>query len=81
MVVYAIKSEVSNRIYIGHTRDIDTRLNYHNSGYVKTTKAEGPWQLIALEEFKDRKTARWIERQLKQSKGRRVKWVGKNSVV
>ena len=81
MVVYAIRSKVSGRIYVGHTRDIQMRLYYHNSGYVKTTKAEKPWELIALGEFEDRKVARRMERQLKQSKGRRAKWIRHNSVV
>ena len=81
MVVYAIRSKVSGRIYVGHTRDIDMRLDYHNSGYVKATKSDGPWELIALEEFEERKGARWIERQLTQSGGTRVKWIKKNSVV
>jgi predicted GIY-YIG superfamily endonuclease len=35
--VYAIESVVAiKRIYIGHTNDINARLKYHNSGYVKT---------------------------------------------
>lgn len=81
MVVYAIKSKMSDRIYVGHTRDIKMRLDYHNSGYVKSTKSDGPWELIALKEFEDRKAATWTERQLKQSKGRRLKWVRDNRVV
>ncbi|MFH1243464.1 MAG: GIY-YIG nuclease family protein [Pseudomonadota bacterium] len=81
MVVYAIKSSISGRIYIGHTRDVEIRLGYHNSGYVNATKSDRPWELIAIEEFEDRKAARWCERQLKRSKGRRVKWVRANGVL
>ena len=81
MVVYAIKSKMSGRIYIGHTGDIEMRLDYHNSGYVKATKSDRPWELIALKKFEDRKAARWAERQLKQSKGRRVKWIRGNGVI
>ncbi|MBW1795972.1 MAG: GIY-YIG nuclease family protein [Deltaproteobacteria bacterium] len=81
MFVYIIRSKVSGRIYVGHTRDIDMRLDYHNSGYVKATKFDRPWDLIAIEECEDRKAARWIEHQLKQSRGRRVKWIKNNSVV
>jgi len=33
--VYAIESVAIKRIYVGHTNDIDARLKYHNSGYVK----------------------------------------------
>lgn len=81
MFVYVIKSKVSGRIYVGHTSDIEMRLDYHNSGYVKSTKLDSPWDLIAIEECEDRKAARWIEHQLKQSRGRRVKWIKNNSVV
>ena len=81
MIVYAIRSTVSGRIYIGHTRDIDMRLYYHNSGYVKTTKLDRPWELIALEKCDDRKAARWVEGQLKQSRGRRVRWIKDKTVV
>jgi len=81
MFVYVIKSKVSGRIYVGHTRDIDMRLDYHNSGYVESTKLDRPWDLIAIEEYEDRKAARWKEHQLKQSRGRRVKWIKSNSVV
>jgi putative endonuclease len=81
MVVYAIKSKISGRISVGHTRDIEMRLGYHNSGYVKATKLDRPWELIAIEDFEDRKAARWRERQLKHSKGRKVKWIGGNGVV
>ncbi len=81
MVVYAIKSKISGRIYIGQTRDIEMRLDYHNSGYVKATKSDRPWELITLEQFEDRKSARWRELQLKHSKGRRVKWIRDNGVV
>jgi putative endonuclease len=81
MFVYAIESKISGRIYIGQTRDVEMRLSYHNSGYVKSTKMDKPWKLIALEEFEDKKSSRWRERQLKKSKGRKVQWIERNSVV
>jgi predicted GIY-YIG superfamily endonuclease len=76
--VYAIKSVTINRIYIGHTKDISDRLNYHNSGYVKSTAKDRPWKLIALEKIESKNEARWLERSLKKSRGKRLRWVEKN---
>ncbi len=78
--VYAIKSVSSKRIYIGNTIDPNQRLAYHNSGYVKSTAKDGPWELLALEQITSRSEARWIERQLKNSKGERTKWIELNRV-
>ena len=78
--VYAITSESSKRIYIGHTKDPNQRLVYHNSGYVKSTARDVPWKLLALEQTTSRSEARWIERQLKNSKGKRTKWIELNRI-
>jgi len=76
-LVYAIKSLSKERIYIGHTKDFNKRLNYHNAGYVKSTSDDRPWVLLALEEFGTRGKARWFERELKRSSGKRKKWIEK----
>jgi len=78
--VYAIKSVATDRIYIGHTQDINVRLKYHNSGYVKSTAKDRPWKLIALKKFEDKNGARWIEQSLKKSRGKRLKWIGENRI-
>jgi len=78
--VYAIKSMKEERIYVGHTQDIEIRLKYHNSGYVKSTAKYRPWILIALKEVKNKNEARWIERRLKESRGKRIKWIEQNSI-
>ena len=79
-VIYAIKSLTTNRIYIGYTQDLDKRLKYHNSGYVKSTAEDKPWEMIALERTKCRNEARWKERLLKRSKGKRIKWIQHNRI-
>jgi putative endonuclease len=71
--VYAIQSSSGNRIYIGHTEDLIERLDYHNSGYVKSTSRDRPWRLVACQEVKSRSEARWIEGMLKKSKGSRTR--------
>ena len=73
--VYAIESSITKRIYIGYTKDIEQRLQYHNSGYVKSTAQDRPWILFALEKAEDENEARWLERSLKKSRGKRIKWL------
>ena len=79
-VVYGIESCVTKQVYIGQTQDFDNRLKLHNDGHVKSTKSKGPWKLIAIEQFVTREEARWQEKQLKASRGRRIKWLEQNKI-
>ena len=74
--VYGIRS-ASGRNYIGQTNDMERRLQNHNEGRVVSTAADRPWILIALQRCADRNSARWIEHQLKESHGRRERWLRK----
>jgi putative endonuclease len=74
-IVYAIQSQVTGRIYIGQTEAFERRLKEHNSGKVSSTSNDKPWALLKTEYFSSRSEARWAERQLKMSKGRREKWL------
>ena len=76
--VYAIQSEVSNRIYVGQTDDLSRRLNEHNDRRVKSTKNGAPWKILALEFFHERSDARWCESCLKRSRGKRFEWLETN---
>ena len=78
--VYALESLAIKRIYIGHTAGIDERLKYHNSGYVKSTTQDRPWSLVALEKVESKNEARWLERSLKKSRGKRIKWLVTNRI-
>jgi putative endonuclease len=78
--VYAIESLETKRIYVGYTKDIDERLKYHNAGYVKSTAQNKPWKLVALEKVESQNEARWLERSLKKSKGKRMQWMGVNRI-
>lgn len=69
--VYAIKSERQNYIYVGMTSDLSKRINAHNSGYEKTTKAYRPFVLIYEEVFEVRIKAREKEKYLKTTSGKR----------
>ncbi len=73
--VYAIRSHLGGRIYIGQTENVSARIASHNDGQVRSTKKYRPWDLIAVEEFESRGAARWKEHDLKKSHGRRIRWI------
>ena len=54
------------RIYVGHTHDLDTRLNEHRTGKgARTTTTIGFFDVIHVETFPPRREAVARERQLK----------------
>ncbi|MEF9427550.1 MAG: GIY-YIG nuclease family protein [Candidatus Mariimomonas ferrooxydans] len=55
--VYIIRSELDNTLYIGHTSDIQERLQRHNQGRFQYTKSKRPWILVYKEEFPSRARA------------------------
>ena len=73
-VVYAISGR-NDRVYVGQSEDFDRRLEAHNKGFVPSTRADRPWSLIKKQEFDTRDDARFFERQLKRSRGKRLKWI------
>ncbi|MGH9515359.1 MAG: GIY-YIG nuclease family protein [Terriglobales bacterium] len=78
--VYGIQNITRKRIYIGHCEKLEERLRRHNTGGVKSTKSDGPWALVALQVVGTRGEARWIEYQLKRSRGRRKRWLQEYAV-
>ncbi len=68
--VYVLRSEKTNRLYVGFTTDVVQRLGQHNSGITKSTKGRGPWVLVHQEEFATRAGAMQRERYLKTGQGR-----------
>ena len=72
--VYAIES-ASGAVYVGHAEDVSKRLAQHNAGRVGSTKTRRPWSLVKTQAFATRSKARWFEKQLKESRGRREKWL------
>ena len=69
--VYVIYSPKFNRIYKGHTNDIETRLKQHNSGAVRSTRPFIPWIIIYTEAFKTKAEAISREKYFKSAAGRR----------
>ena len=68
--VYILQSEKDDSYYIGHTEDLEDRLNRHNHGRSSYTKAKAPWKLIYQEEFSSRSEASKREREIKEKKNR-----------
>jgi len=68
--VYAIKSHVDGRIYVGMTVDVSKRLIEHNSGKTKSTKGYKPWHMIYTESLPSRSQARLREKYLKSGVGK-----------
>ena len=66
--VYILHSQKIDRFYIGHTADMNDRLQRHNNGEVFSTKAHRPWELVYSEEFETRREAMMRERELKSWK-------------
>ncbi|MFN8211950.1 MAG: GIY-YIG nuclease family protein [Bacteroidales bacterium] len=68
--VYAIKSSLDDRIYVGFTGNIEIRLKEHNFGRTKSTKGFRPWVLIHQESVETREEARSREKYLKSGSGK-----------
>ncbi|MBB2146354.1 GIY-YIG nuclease family protein [Pedobacter sp. LMG 31464] len=68
--VYAIKSDVDQRIYVGFSSNVLKRLAEHNAGKTKSTKGFRPWQLIYSEPIVSRIAAREKEKYLKSGIGK-----------
>ena len=68
--VYAIKSRMDGRIYVGFSSDLSRRLKEHDKGKTKSTKGYRPWDLIYSEEAENRREARKREIYLKSGSGK-----------
>jgi putative endonuclease len=87
ILIYILYSRNHNKTYVGQTDDIASRLNYHNSGRVKSTKRYTPWEKIYHEIYESRKEAMKRERYFKSRSGRKMiskilnDWKNKNSKI
>jgi putative endonuclease len=55
--VYFLKSKKNSFLYIGSCEDLTNRINLHNKGLVKSTKAYRPWKLVGYKEYNTRSEA------------------------
>ena len=68
--VYVIESLKNNKVYTGHTANLDKRLDQHNAGKTKSTKAFIPYKILFFELCTNRKEAIAREKYLKSGIGR-----------
>ncbi len=68
--VYVIKSQVDQRLYKGLTKNIQVRVDEHNSGKTKSTRPYKPWELVYYEKFVTLDEARRREKYFKSGIGR-----------
>ncbi len=67
---YILQSTKSRRYYVGHTSNMEERLERHNNGYVKATKNKGPWTVVFYENYKTRVGANSREFYIKSMKSK-----------
>jgi putative endonuclease len=69
--IYILFSSAFNRTYVGQTNNLTSRLEYHNSGKVRSTKSYRPWTLVRTEIYNSRAEAMKREKWLKTPLGRK----------
>jgi putative endonuclease len=69
---YIINSKIKERYYIGSCSELNKRLEHHNSGHSKSTKAYIPWKIVYFEEFETKSEAIKREYVLKRIRNREV---------
>jgi putative endonuclease len=68
--VYVLHNSQKNFIYIGYSEDLKSRVPYHNTGRVQSTKPYLPLELIHYEAYKCQADAKRRELYLKSNRGR-----------
>jgi putative endonuclease len=69
--VYILRSDVdSRRHYVGSTRDVNSRLAWHNRGPSGYTVQFRPWSVVVIVEFPTERVAVRFEKYLKSASGR-----------
>ena len=67
-IVCILKSDSSERFYIGHTSNLERRLKEHNSGKTSSTKGYFPWKVVYTEDYETKLEAYNREMEIKSYK-------------
>jgi putative endonuclease len=67
---YVLRSTKNGLLYKGSTQNLEIRLQTHNSGKVKFSSKNIPWELVISEEFSTRSEAVKREKWYKSGVGR-----------
>jgi len=70
--VYVLRSEKDDKLYIGFSKDLRKRLEFHNLDLNKATAYRRPLKLIYYESYVSKKDAREREKFLKTGRGHEV---------
>ncbi len=70
--VYILESLATKRHYTGHSSNLQRRLEEHNSGKSRFTKAYRPWRIVYTEWYSTKQEAYAREMQIKSYKGGRA---------
>jgi putative endonuclease len=73
--VYIIESVSSGIFYKGSTENYEKRLEEHNAGWNQFTRGKGPWKLIFVQEFDDKRDALIQEKKLKRCNKEYLRWL------
>ncbi len=68
--VYILQSDADSSYYIGHTSNLESRLESHNKGESCYTSKKMPWKLVYCETYPTKSEAMRRERFLKQQRNR-----------
>jgi len=66
--VYILQSLKNGSYYIGSTRNVQRRLEQHNSGNVQATKYKRPYKLVFFQEFASSREASMAEKKIRSWK-------------
>jgi len=69
--VYVLRSLKDKKFYVGFSKDLRKRLELHNNGLVRSTKARRPFELVYWEGCLNQADATRREKYLKSSWGKR----------
>lgn len=70
--LYILKSDKTNRYYIGSTNNVNRRLEEHNSGHTKSLLYQRPLRMVFTKEYASMIEAKRVELKLKKYKNRNI---------
>jgi putative endonuclease len=70
--IYVLRRQRDCTLYVGITNNLTRRLQEHNRGHQRSTKAKRPFTLLLSEGFETRQAARAREKYYKSGFGREI---------
>ncbi len=69
--IYILYSNKIDKYYVGYTKDLNLRIQRHNSGWSRYTKSGIPWDLVYFESYATKIEAIHREKEIKRRKSRK----------